>query len=301
MPSIKLTPKGIRQELTHTFPIVFNSSKVLAFFGLFTFLFLFLFEPFGFGNINLSQKAIGTLAHGLLTVLVLGINVYFIPRLFPAFFSASTWTRLKHIGWFFWNVLTAGSANYMLSQIMYGSNSFFSPAWIQFLGYSALFASIPVSILLLLTQIKVLGAKTHVQALQGIQEPQRKQQEDYIQLSSLKQNQSFCLYPSQLLYIESNKNYLSVYLMDEGEVKSLRFRNTLKNIREQLAEIDTIEKVHRAFLVNVDQVEEILREGHGYKLRFKTWDKEIPISRSYVQKIKNRLKATDPLVIYPTT
>ena len=284
------TLKLARLHLRKRFPIVFQNWKVLLFFGLFTSFFLFFFEPFGFGPLQLSQKAYWTLLHGGITIVALAFNTQLLPALFKSFFHPNHWTGWKHGGWFVWNVATVGSANYALSQWIYEQDGFFSSAWMEFLLYSSLLASIPVGILLLMTRIKVLKSK-QLSDLEPLEEAGinlTRTKEIYLHAKSGKKSLLFD--PLHLIYIESNKNYLNICLFDGEKLRKIRLRNTLKNVEEQLASFASIEKVHRAFLVNMDQATKICKEGHAYKLQFPQIKEEVPVSRKHLRQVKEWLE-----------
>lgn len=282
--------KHARLQLQQKFPIVFQNWKVVLFFGLFTSFFLFFFEPFGFGPIQLSQKAYWTLLHGGVTLVALAFNTQLLLSLFKSYFHPDHWTGWKHGGWFVWNVVTVGSANYILSQWIYEQDSFFTSAWIEFLLYSSLLASIPVGILLLLTRIKVLKSKQlskqKILEETGISLPPGKQ----ISLHAESGKKSLIFDPLHLIYIESNKNYLNICLFDGEKLRKIRLRNTLKNVEEQLTEFSSIEKVHRAFLVNLDHAANIHKEGHAYKIHFPQIKADIPVSRKHLGQVKKWLE-----------
>ena len=102
--------------------------------------------------------------------------------------------------------------------------------------------------------------------------------------------QSLNFDPLHLIYIESNKNYLDVCLFDGEKLRKIKLRNTLKNVEEQLAVLSSIRKVHRAFLVYMDQIENIQKEGHVHKLHFHQLKEEVPISRRHLNRVKDWLK-----------
>ncbi|MDW3652122.1 MAG: LytTR family DNA-binding domain-containing protein [Bacteroidia bacterium] len=286
MSSLKLS----RLQLRKRFPIVFQSWKVVLFFGLFTTFFLFFFEPFGFGPIQLSQKAYWTMLHGGVTIVALFFNVQLLPRVFKSFFHPDKWTRWKHGVWFIWNVTTVGSANYILSQWIYEQDNLAISVWIEFLLYSSLLASIPVGILLLMTRIKVLKSKKLSKGEIAEESVMKLAEEKRLSLYSESGKQQLTFNPLHLIYIESSKNYLQVCLFDGEKLRKFKLRNTLKNVEKQLAEFNALAKVHRAFLVNLNQVGKIQKAGHAYKLHFSDIKEEVPLSRRHLNQVKDWLR-----------
>ena len=93
--------------------------------------------------------------------------------------------------------------------------------------------------------------------------------------------------PLTLLYIESDKNYCKI-TTDEG---TSVVRSTLTTLENQLKECGFVIRCHRAFLINLNNVEGI--EGsasNGYRLKLKNHDTEIPVSRTYIAEILQYLE-----------
>ena len=93
--------------------------------------------------------------------------------------------------------------------------------------------------------------------------------------------------PLTLLYIESDKNYCKI-TTDEG---TSVVRSTLTTLENQLKECGFVIRCHRAFLINLNNVEGI--EGsasNGYRLKLKNHNTEIPVSRTYIAEILQYLE-----------
>jgi len=96
--------------------------------------------------------------------------------------------------------------------------------------------------------------------------------------------------PRNIFYVESMSNYADICFMQEGQTCHQTMRITLKQLRESLAQIDCLVSCHRAFIVNINFVVSISsRESGGYQLQLFGIDKQIPVSRSYTEEIKNKL------------
>ena len=93
--------------------------------------------------------------------------------------------------------------------------------------------------------------------------------------------------PEALLYIESDKNYCKI----TTESGTTVIRSTLTTLENQLKECGFVIRCHRAFLINLNNVEGI--EGsasNGYRLKLKNHDTEIPVSRTYIAEILQYLE-----------
>jgi hypothetical protein len=110
-------------------------------------------------------------------------------------------------------------------------------------------------------------------------------------ISQLKKEE-LSFYPDELIYAESDGNYVHFYLLTENKVQKKMIRNSINQIEEQLAEYPRIFRTHRAFLVNLDKIR--MRKGNslGYRLKMVGTDEEIPVSRNNTRKFIQLLNGT---------
>lgn len=94
---------------------------------------------------------------------------------------------------------------------------------------------------------------------------------------------------SDLLYIEAVGNYVKVVLLREGEVHTNMLRTTMKQMEDQLQAYAIIVRCHRAFMVNLNQVEHISSNSRAMQLVMRHSHDAIPVSRSNYIKLKELL------------
>ena len=94
---------------------------------------------------------------------------------------------------------------------------------------------------------------------------------------------------SDLLYIEAVGNYVKVVLLREGEVHTNMLRATMKQMEDQLQAYAIIVRCHRAFMVNLNQVEHISSNSRAMQLVMRNSHDAIPVSRSNYIKLKELL------------
>ena len=94
---------------------------------------------------------------------------------------------------------------------------------------------------------------------------------------------------SDLLYIEAVGNYVKVVLLREGEVHTNMLRATMKQMEDQLQAYAIIVRCHRAFMVNLNQVEHISSNSRAMQLVMRHSHDAIPVSRSNYIKLKELL------------
>ena len=103
-------------------------------------------------------------------------------------------------------------------------------------------------------------------------------------------NESVRLQISHLLYIESVGNYVKVSYLDNGQVRTDMLRATMKQMEETLHDNPMIVRCHRAFLVNLGQVEQIASHSGSTQLLIKHCHESLPVSRSNMAQVKAAIK-----------
>ena len=89
-----------------------------------------------------------------------------------------------------------------------------------------------------------------------------------------------------LLYIESVGNYVKVYHLRNGKVCSDMLRATSKQMEETLNNSPEVVRCHRAFLVNLAQVEKIVSNSGAMQLIVKHTHDTLPVSRTHMSHVK---------------
>ncbi len=103
-------------------------------------------------------------------------------------------------------------------------------------------------------------------------------------------SESITLDISHLLYIEAVGNYVKVYQLHDGQVRSDMLRATSKQMEDDLHAYPMIVRCHRAFLVNLGQVEQIVSHSGTMQLIIKHCHESIPVSRSHISGVKEAIK-----------
>ena len=102
-------------------------------------------------------------------------------------------------------------------------------------------------------------------------------------------NEHVSLEISHLLYIEAVGNYVKVVSMHDNEVQTNMLRATMKQLEDTLQAYPMIVRCHRAFMVNLGQVEQISFNSRAMQLVMRHSHDAIPVSRSNVNKLKELL------------
>ena len=102
-------------------------------------------------------------------------------------------------------------------------------------------------------------------------------------------NEHVSLEIADLLYIEAVGNYVKVVNRRDDEVKTNMLRATMKQMEETLQGYPMIVRCHRAFLVNLCQVEQIISHSGSTQLLIKHCHELLPVSRSNMAQVKSAI------------
>jgi DNA-binding LytR/AlgR family response regulator len=103
--------------------------------------------------------------------------------------------------------------------------------------------------------------------------------EELIHIESQLKKEDVSFYPGQLIYAESDGNYVVFYLDIDDRLQKKSVRNSITNIEGQLSSIPYLMRIHRAFIVNLRKVTVKKGNSLGYRLKLSGTDAEIPVSR----------------------
>ena len=91
---------------------------------------------------------------------------------------------------------------------------------------------------------------------------------------------------NDLLYIEAQKNNISVCHIKDEKPVCVEVHTTLSAVIDELKDYENIFQCHRSFVVNVNNITSARGNSNGYQLRLGICPNSIPVSRQYVPKLK---------------
>ncbi len=270
----------IKNILNKPYPILLNKWKLTIYVSLFISFFLSVFQPFGLQFVKIDNKTIILIGYGMVTLLILLVDLFLIPLVFRKSFHEENWTVWKQIGWLTFIILTISIGNYVYSIIFSIFQWVGLRGFLIFILFTLPIAIIPIIVITFITQNIYLkrNLKLSAQINEGIKE--KVSDNDNSVLISFKsglQNYSFPF--SSILFLESEGNYVQIYYIENEQIKTQLIRNTLKNISTEIHE-KKLFKCHRAFMVNINNVEKVKGNSHGISITLKQISKQIPVSRS---------------------
>ena len=125
-----------------------------------------------------------------------------------------------------------------------------------------------------------------------LNEELKKMQEERVEELTLTgtTNESVTLQISHLLFIEAVGNYVKVSHLRDDQVHTDMLRATMKQMEETLQGYPMIVRCHRAFLVNLGHVEQIVSHSGSTQLLIKHCHESLPVSRSNMSQVRAAIK-----------
>ena len=262
--------------------------------GLFVFLFLVIFRPFGLGqaNIKFGQLALVCGYFGLVTsaaLIVLALTM----RAMPSFFREEDWVIWKEILTNVIAVMMIGTGNMLMASYLFGQSITPAVFWVWQKTTLAV-AFFPI-FFTAYTKQQVLqrrhakGADILNEKIADHPNPESNSAPTIL-LNGDNQNETLPLHPSTLLYLEAADNYVRVFFHKNEILENTMLRGTLKKMEGQLNGHQQFFRCHRTYLVNLNKVEHVSGNAQGYKLHLENCETLIPVSRSLNGKIVERFK-----------
>ena len=103
-------------------------------------------------------------------------------------------------------------------------------------------------------------------------------------------NETVTLQISHLLYIEAVGNYVKVCHLRNNQVHTNMLRATMKQMEETLHDDPMIVRCHRAFLVSLGQIEQIISHSGSTQLLIKHCHESLPVSRSNMAQVRAAIR-----------
>ena len=257
-----------------------SNFPLILFFGVFVFLFLQVFQPFGLNEFKHPFKIFIYAGYGLVTMTVILLNLILLPCIFPKVYTETNW-KIKHeimdvviytvtIG------LAIGVYSGFVLQLPLSLDLL-----IHFQGYGFTIGVLPLSFFIIVRQILILkeNLRWALQLNQSIDASRNSHSVSDNRVEFVSDNEKMRLEipVSSLLYIEAADNYTEIVWQENGGIKRQLLRSTLKRLAEYMEDYPSVVQCHRRFLINVDNVKKIV--GTTPTCYAVMPEREIPIAR----------------------
>lgn len=252
------------------------------------FLFYLFFQPLDLRNEDFNNRLVIIAGFGFITFFLLGLNLIFLPLIFPKFFQTGKWNIIRDIilnAWIWILISTAYTfyARYV-GLIEITAHSMFK---ILLLGLA------PVAIMIVTNQNKIL--KQYLQNaldLTKILDKEgngKSENSEEVTIESDNKSESLLINIKNLLLIKSANNYIEVFWLEDENTNKTLIRNTLTNVEHQLLKYPEIIRCHRTALVNKNYIEKKHNSPGGLQLKLRGIEEMVAVSRQYAIKVKEQV------------
>jgi hypothetical protein len=299
------------------------------YYGVFVWLFLYGFEPFGLSEYPASLLPY-TIQAGLLTGLMIPCLNLLAAALLPRLFNEEVWTVGRSLLWSLAFTGLLGLANTV------HAGWWFMAGWgvadiLRFEAYTLGIGIFPLGVSLLVQQQRYLAvhgkesarleAILHPETATPAGPPQLPQTFAQTQAPASQAPAPAQAMPSQipartqatvrlpngkeelvlpvaeLRYLRAADNYIEVHQISGGAVKRHVLRATLGEAEARLGEFTGWCRCHKSYLVQLAHVQHVTGNAQGCRLHFADGLASVPVSRNRIEEVRSRL--LDSLADHP--
>jgi len=253
-------------------------------FGLFVFLFLLIFQPFGLSMIK--SKILILSGYGLITSFVVGHLNFVAPTLFPAFYEEKNWFVWKEILSILSSIILIAGFNLVYSYFL----GFFEISFTNFfvfLGITISLGVFPVTISVLIKYYSAL--RQNQQDAQPLHDQLAKpnqlraHHEGNLELRS-SDDELVGIWPiDNIIRIEAAQNYVELYHLKSQELQRSLIRLPIKEVEAQAKKFPNLIRTHRSHMINLQHISEVSGNAQGLQVLLDYQKQAVPVSRSRIK------------------
>lgn len=244
------------------------------------FLLLFFLQPFGINEYE-GNKFLVCLAFGLVTFVCCLAMDYLI--VVPLQKHAKTWRIWHQALTVFVEILIVGMCNFLMACILF-QYPMKVKACLEMVYFTIIIGLIYTVLSTSFSYQKYM--RKRMDAL--LEKTTQKQEGIEVTLHDHRVRESdFCLPINDLLYIEAQKNNVAVFFIRDGQLNRTEIQSTLASVLNELKDYPNIFQCHRSFVVNLNSISSAKGNSNGYTLELGGGLATVPVSRSFVPKLKS--------------
>jgi hypothetical protein len=271
-----------------SFPYYLNDDRknILLILGhsVFVILFLFTFHP---THLEHFKKII---VIGSVIFLVLYATIIWLPKILPDVIGTLSWTIGKHILFTMLQCFVIGIiapiAIYQLNLAPDPDMTLWQIA-MKFQVNMLMYGSVSITLVTFVIRNVMLRASLSnaIQANVELEKIRQMRDQEIVPADSGRiiihsdTSEKLEIHLPDLLYIESDDNYSTVYWKNGHGLEKKILRVNLKNVETQL-DNSFIVRCHRSFIVNINCITHVSGNTNGYKLSIRDTEITVPVSRS---------------------
>jgi len=264
-------------------PTVFIECKATRFlmsflFGLFVFLFLYIFQPYGISNYP-ESVLIKCLGYGLVTFVIMLVNSFLLPLLLPKMFNPNTFKVKNNVFISLWFLLSIAIGNWYFTSVFFASEN--TDSLLKFVGITMSVGVFPILLgsYYMERTLNSANQKTADEANTQLQSMEQGHSQSHYRFQSENKSEQFEIAINELICIKADGNYCEFYCEQQGEIKKYLIRMTLKSVEEKLQNEEDILRCHRSYLINIRKVKHLTSSARNISLHFDNVEFTVPVSR----------------------
>ena len=245
------------------------------------FLILYFLQPFGFSGTE-GNKLLLSALFGLLTFACCAVYGWAVAQ--PLQKRVKPWRIWHQVLVVLGMVLFIGICNYILFSV-YFHYPFF--AWWLFLRF--LYWTLIIGVIVSTLSVGTSYYRHLRGQLDTLLEKTTEEQKDVtvtIHDTRVRGN-DVSLPINDLLYVEAQKNNVVVGYVKDGKLAKEELQTTLAAVLSDLGEYGNVFQCHRSFVVNLNNISSAKGNSNGYVLELGGGLATVPVSRSFVPKLKS--------------
>jgi len=268
--------------------------KILISFGIGIFIsgFLYVFQPFNYYKLTNDEIINYSLIYGIITTSSLLFNYFVLPLVFKPFFVLDKWNIYKMILFVLIIIISIGVLNWFFSGFSSFNTEDNEYDFLFFQKTAFLVGVFPLLIYIYFTEKfiykKNKAVADNISSLKKqnpIDNKNKKSEGIVITLIGDNKKEALEISLTDLIYVNSEKNYASIFHQKDGTIKESLLRISLSKIEKQLADYSCIVRCHRSYIVNTNKVKKIQGNARGYLLKIDNSTTLIPVSRRFPKEL----------------
>ena len=265
---------------THKFKIALAATA-----GVFMFVFLLFFQPFGVNNYRPDEKITILLTAVLLIFSSIGVVTILLMEFVIYRWLFSKKRAKKYLVWTLVELVVTASATFMFYNIIGNFHDFYLGSYIKHILEVVSILVIPVvGTHFYFRYSKVANDYKNVLSISG----NSLKGDDIILLSGAYKKDQIALSLENIRYIQSEDNYAGLNYLEDDLPKKHLIRTTLTDLEKKLGS-NAIIRINRSFMVNLMHLETFKNDSGKLKLKLFNVPGTFEVSKSYHEKVVHQL------------
>jgi len=259
-----------------------------SFVGGLIYLFLIIYQPFGTSQFEHSYKYLMLFPYAIITTVSFFIVSLFLTK------RAMKWTIGLELLKIFWILLLISTLSYIYNSLMLSKvNLSFENYVYMYLYTSAL--GLPASTIYMMARYIYLNKNNETISTNNTSSVETTSVIDIeegkgtLYIIADQGNTRLHIEAQDFVYAEAADNYCIIHFYNKGIIQKEIIRISLTALLAQI-QTDTIKRVHRSFIVNLEMITKYKGNASGYKISLENLEKELMVSRNYIESIVPILK-----------